>query len=185
MNVYDFDNTIYNGDSTLDFFLFCLKKHPKIIKYIPRQIYGFILYKSHKITKKEFKEMFFSFLSCLVDAKSDVASFWKKNEQKIKPWYISQRSNTDIVISASPRFLLEMICQELNINDLIASEVDITSGKFSGENCHDEVKVILFRKKYPDSIIDNFYSDSISDLPMAKIATNAYLVKKSVITKWS
>ena len=26
MNVYDFDKTIYNGDSTLDFYFFCLKK---------------------------------------------------------------------------------------------------------------------------------------------------------------
>ena len=27
MNVYDFDKTIYDGDSTLDFYLFSLKKN--------------------------------------------------------------------------------------------------------------------------------------------------------------
>ena len=25
MNVYDFDGTIYNGDSTIDFYLYCIK----------------------------------------------------------------------------------------------------------------------------------------------------------------
>ena len=30
MNVYDFDKTIYYGDSTADFYLFCLKRHKKI-----------------------------------------------------------------------------------------------------------------------------------------------------------
>ena len=32
MNVYDFDKTIYKGDSTLDFYFFCLRKKPIIIK---------------------------------------------------------------------------------------------------------------------------------------------------------
>ena len=35
MNVYDFDGTIYDGDSTLDFWYFCLKKHPQILLYLP------------------------------------------------------------------------------------------------------------------------------------------------------
>lgn len=26
MNVYDFDKTIYDGDSTIDFYLYCVKK---------------------------------------------------------------------------------------------------------------------------------------------------------------
>ena len=30
MNVYDFDKTIYDGDSTADFYLFSLKRHKGI-----------------------------------------------------------------------------------------------------------------------------------------------------------
>ena len=33
MNVYDFDDTIYNGDSSLDFVLFCFKKNKKLFKF--------------------------------------------------------------------------------------------------------------------------------------------------------
>ena len=29
MNVYDFDKTIYDGDSTADFYLFSLRRHKK------------------------------------------------------------------------------------------------------------------------------------------------------------
>ena len=30
MNVYDFDNTIYKGDSTADFIIWCVKRKPQL-----------------------------------------------------------------------------------------------------------------------------------------------------------
>ena len=44
VNLYDFDNTIYDGDSSVDFYLFCLKKKISIIKYLPIFIIYFFLY---------------------------------------------------------------------------------------------------------------------------------------------
>ena len=44
MNVYDFDGTIYDGDSTIDFFFYSLKKKPSLICYLPKQATGFLLY---------------------------------------------------------------------------------------------------------------------------------------------
>ncbi len=41
MNVYDFDGTIYSGDSTIDFYLFCLRKQPEILCMGGKQIKGF------------------------------------------------------------------------------------------------------------------------------------------------
>ena len=35
MNVYDFDDTIYDGDSSIDFFKFFIKKDPSVITYAP------------------------------------------------------------------------------------------------------------------------------------------------------
>lgn len=37
MNVYDFDGTVYRGDSTVDFWLFCLRKKLGLVKYIGKQ----------------------------------------------------------------------------------------------------------------------------------------------------
>ena len=62
INVYDFDKTIYQGDSTIDFYLFCLKKNISLLRYLPIQIYGFIIYIFGLREKEYFKEKFFCFL---------------------------------------------------------------------------------------------------------------------------
>ena len=50
MNVYDFDNTIYDGESGFDIFMFYLKKDPKeIAKLIPRFGEAFIRFWKIKI----------------------------------------------------------------------------------------------------------------------------------------
>ena len=63
MNVYDFDGTIYDGDSSIDFYLFCIKRKPSILfKSIIKQLSGAVLYTFKLITKKRYKEKYFSFL---------------------------------------------------------------------------------------------------------------------------
>ena len=32
INGYDFDETIYDGDSSVDFYFFCLRKNKKVLK---------------------------------------------------------------------------------------------------------------------------------------------------------
>ena len=44
INSYDFDGTIYDGDSSVDFYKFCLKKNKKILIQVPIQLFGLILY---------------------------------------------------------------------------------------------------------------------------------------------
>ena len=50
MNVYDFDNTIYDGESVLDLFFFYVKKDPYLIRYIPKVFYALAKYKAGKLT---------------------------------------------------------------------------------------------------------------------------------------
>jgi HAD superfamily phosphoserine phosphatase-like hydrolase len=183
MNAYDFDGTIYDGDSSVDFFLYALKQKPSLLRYIPRQAWGFLLYGMKRISKTELKEYFFNFLSGM-DAEKLAEDFWNQNQHKIYEWYLDQQQPDDIIISASPEFLLKPICQRLGIQHLIASTVDAQSGKFSGENCRGEEKVQRLAKEYHVTRIDNFYSDSHSDLPLAQIANRAFLVKNGVAFEW-
>ncbi len=53
MNVYDFDNTIYNGESVLDLFFFYVKKTPYLIKYVPRVFYAFYKYKRGRMSVEQ------------------------------------------------------------------------------------------------------------------------------------
>lgn len=184
MNVYDFDKTIYNGDSTIDFYLFCLKKHPSILLYIPAQIKGVILFKMGKIEKKKFKELFFSFLVKINDIERDIVLFWDEHEIKIKEWYKNKHREDDVIISASPHFLLKEICKRQKIKNLIATKVDKKTGKFESENCYGQEKVLRFSAQFGEKSIDEFYSDSFSDEPMSKMAKNSFIVKGDDIKPW-
>lgn len=183
MNVYDFDGTIYAGDSTIDFFLFALKTKPSLIRFLPKQIIGFFRYSLRLINKTQLKEYFFSFLSA-IDADALLESFWSKNHNKIYNWYLQQQESDDIIISASPEFLLTPICQRLGIKNLIASKVDPRSGRFLGENCRGQEKVRRLEEERRITHINRFYSDSRSDLPLAKIAKEAFFVEKGTAHIW-
>ncbi|MBE6969700.1 MAG: phosphoserine phosphatase [Ruminococcaceae bacterium] len=184
MNVYDFDGTIYNGDSSVNFLLYALKKKPGTLLYLPKQLWGFVLYALKKIDKTTLKEYYFSFLAA-VDAMALAESFWDEQEGRIFDWYLRQRQEDDMVISASPDFLLRPICRRLGISRLIASRVDARSGKFTGANCHDVEKPKRLAAEYGLTKVEAFYSDSLSDLPMAQIAERAYMVKKGKVEDWN
>lgn len=181
MNVYDFDGTIYNGDSTVDFYWYCLLKKPSIIRYIPKQIKGMLLYKLKRIDKTQMKEYFYAFFKGIKNMDKMVNDFWEKNHVKIKKWYLKQKKEDDVIISASPYFLLFPICQKIEIHTLIASKVNKESGKYEGVNCKGQEKVKRFYEKFKDGKIDEFYSDSDTDEPLAKIAQKAFMVKKDII----
>lgn len=186
MNAYDFDKTIYDGDSTADFYLFSLKRHKKIIALAPSLLAAFLkFYVLKKGTKTEFKEVMYRFL-CYCDIEKDINDFWKINKHKIKRFYFENKKTDDVIISASPEFLLKPLCNELGINNLIASCVDCKTGKYSGINCHGKEKVRRFYEVFgKNTEVDEFYSDSYSDSPMAEIAKKAYLVKQDKLFKWN
>lgn len=183
-NVYDFDKTIYKGDSTLDFYIFCLRKQPSIVRWWPKQCYGAYLYKVKKITKTRMKEIFYSFLQDINSIELLVDQFWDKNLEKVMTWYVKQQKADDLIISASPEFLLKPVCEKLQIHYLIASKVNSNDGHYVGENCYGQEKVNRFKKEYPNEKIDCFYSDSYSDLPLAQLARVSYLVKDGQIYHW-
>lgn len=184
MNVYDFDKTIYIKDSTLDFFKFCLKRNKKIYMYMPSLLwYGlkYIFIKNFSLTN--FKEKFFSFLKH-IDTDKEVEEFWLTYKKGIKEWYLNRKKEDDVIISASPEFLLLPICNELGIKHLIASKVDKNSGLFQSKNCKGEEKVVRFREIFGNAKIDEFYSDSESDMPLVKIANFSMKIKGDKLVEW-
>ena len=185
INAYDFDETIYDGDSSVDFYLYCLKRKPSIIIMAPIQIYGALLY-FLKIKNKDFmKERIFSFLKMIKNIDEYIEDFWIKHKKNIKEWYLKQKKKTDVIISASPEFLLKPLEKELGVERIIATKVNKYTGKFESRNCHDYQKI----KRYEAEMrrkndIKRFYSDSIkSDKAMFEYALEAYLVKKNKIEK--
>ncbi len=184
MNVYDFDKTIYKNDSTADFFLFCIKRHPAILKLIPSICAGFAKhYILKRCTKTQFKERIFEFVK-YIDYEKDISDFWVKNKHKIKDFYLENQRDDDVIISASPQFVLEPVCKELGIKYLICSQVDTNTGKYDGINCHGKEKVRRYREIFGTAAVHEFYSDSKSDTPLAEISQKPFLVKGNKIKPW-
>ena len=184
MNVFDFDGTIYHGDSSKDFFFYCLKHYPKTRgKIFPVMGYG-LLFGLKIVKKKTFKQKLFSIVTKIPDVDKAVSDFWLEHKKNIKKWSMEMKQETDVIISASPEFLLEPICAELGVECLMATRVDKATGLFDGENCHGKEKVTRFYSRYPNAEIDEFYSDMYCDTPLALIAKRAVIVKGERLSKW-
>lgn len=184
VNVYDFDKTIFDGDSTQKFYLYLLKKQPKIAIYLPKQFFYFLPFALGCMEKTKFKEKFYSCFKVVKNIEDEVENFWNLNIGDIKKWYYEKQQDTDIIISASPEFLLKPICNKLGIKHLIASKVDNKTGKYTGLNCYGKEKVLRLNKEMPNTIIKEFYSDSFSDEPLAELAKKSYIVNKDNLYPW-
>ena len=186
IDVYDFDGTIYNGDCSVDFFLYLIRKKKRLIKYLPKIILYMTLNKLGRVSTKKFKETFFSCIKEVENINETVERFWEKNECKINDFFLKNINDNKkkYVISASPEFLLKPYLARFDNVELIATKVG-KDGKITGENCKGKEKVRLLNKAEKDFYIDNMYTDSISDLPLIEISNNAYLVHNGKVKKWN
>lgn len=186
MNVYDFDNTIYRGESGVDLFLYYLKKDPKLLAKIPWGLSAVLKYKAGKMSLEQALENYSGVVEdyCrgIENIDSDVTEFWDNNSRKIKSFYLRQRRDDDVILSACIDVVLEEICKRLNIKNYIASTTDLDSMKLVNF-CFRENKVKAFRERYPDAVVENFYTDSYNDQPMIDLAQNAYLVRGDRLVK--
>ena len=181
MNVYDFDKTIYPVDSTAQFYHWCLKRYPACRRTLGWTAWAFFCMFTKLKTKTKSKEIFYRFLRHVPAEAPEL--FWQEHIQFIEPWYYEQRRPDDLIISASPEFLLAPVARMLEFA-LIASPVEQATGLYRGENCHGPEKVRRYRDVWGDEPVDGFWSDSRSDTPMADIARIPWLVKKGNILPW-
>lgn len=179
VNIYDFDKTIYDGDCTLDFYLFCVKRQPILLLFILRPLVFFALFMVRLKSREDFKESFYRSFLPHIDAYNLVKEFWNVRINRIKEFYNIKKSPTDIIITASPRFIVDEAAKRVNFR-LIASEVDAQTGKLLSPNCRGSNKVIRLKESSylgRNDVINNFYTDSYSDSYLAELAVKSYLVK--------
>ena len=171
MNVYDFDGTIFYSDCSIGFAFWCLKRHPKLwFTYFPSVIKSFFQYKKGKIPNYLMQRKMFSYLTMLDDFDVQIEKYWDKYEKRISEWYLAQKRPDDLIISASPS------CRRLGVN-YIATEYDLEYGVFVNNLMYAKEKAkYIIDHGFP--VIDNFYSDSLADTPIALCAEKAHLVTK-------
>lgn len=187
MNAYDFDNTIYDGESMYDFFFLCLSKDIRLFRYIPEVIYRLIQYKLNHLQieylVRTAEKVIASFLKrnkISLEALTD--EFWQKNHHKLKSSFLAKLKQDDLIISGAPRFIIEAVQKELNTKHIICTEINPTTYRIEFL-CLKDNKVKAFLEQYPHTKINQFYTDSLADVPMMKYAKETYLVKGNKITK--
>lgn len=187
MRVFDFDNTIYDGESGFDIFLYFLRKEPKLIaKYVPKFGEGFIRYKMGKVTiddvKNEYSYILKECCAQFSDIPKDIAIFWDEHEKKIKSFYAKIQHEDDVIVSACPEVMLSEICRRIGVKHYIGSLIDLKTGEI-GRICYRENKVPMFYEQYGEQEIDEFYTDSMNDRAMMDISRDVYFVTGDRIEK--
>lgn len=190
--VYDFDKTIYNGETSTDFMLFFLKRNPKYIIRIFNALYSLVYYKKNL---KKSKEIFFKILNGLdiKFLKEEINEFWKVKKDEIFSWVYDEifenKKIADelILISATPSIFLDGISKELGFDKLLSTEFEnlneVFNSKIIGANCKGEEKVRRLNNYISDYNILKFYSDSMSDKPLFDLAVEKIFVNKGIKEK--
>lgn len=185
-DLYDFDGTVFNGESGIEFLRFCIKRHPKLIKYLPKQAARALrmLFPNGNRSDK-FKEKLYCYLKD-IDAEREAELFWDENAHKMNDWFKPNEHDVPVVIcSASPLFQIKPICDRLGVDLVIATELDPKTGKMSDKNCKGENKTEYIKKYAPEYVFRDVYTDNIvTDAPILKLASrNRYHVVDGKVSK--
>lgn len=183
MNIYDFDGTIYDGDSCKDIVKFGLKKHFKItIESVKKAKKLNKDYKRGLVEFEKVKEELLSFIFKIPNYPKFVNDFVTTHMKNIKPWYMSRKTANDVIVSASYELWVNLFSRNLGVKYVIATKTDL-EGKIIGRNCKGDEKVRRIREIFPNAIISCAYSDSSTDIPLLNLGSTAYVVEgKKLIT---
>lgn len=180
MNIYDFDDTIFKGNSLRGFYMFCAVRLPYLWLLLPELLLTVILRKLRIISKDRFLRMLEVFIVLVPHRQKFVQKFWDKNIGRVKEWYLLRKCESDLIISASPAYIIVEACSRLGVRCMASDNGK--NGMVLGKHCYGEEKVVRFRNVFPNESVATFYSDSWSDLPMLKLAEEGYLVEGDKIT---
>lgn len=185
--IFDFDETIYKKDSLVQFCIYIYRVYPIRSIYIIFQIFFTVLHFCKLISTKRYKELFLGFLYNIppADVENLAKKFWLNEYPKnfnLDLLNIPSDGFRFICISASPEIYLKPILEILSF-ELIATRTSYNNGsyKIEGENCKGIEKVNRLNEYLTNENfeIDSTYSDSMSDLPLFKLSSNAFLIKKN------
>ncbi len=182
MNGYDFDKTILKGNSVRRFFAYCLLRFPYLILLLPMLLVLSVLFTLKIINKHRYLDGLELFLLFVPNKSKNIEKFWDKNIKHVQKWYLDTRTDEDVIISASPAFIVEPACRRLGVKCL-ATEKDVKTCKTAnGKHCYGEEKVVRYRQEFGDLPLECYYSDSWSDEPSFAFAKRGYLVRGEGIT---
>ena len=170
MKAFDFDNTLYRGESSLDFSLYMIRTHKKILLYLPVIMANAISYKLCLVDKDKLGAEISKYMKLIIRDKHEirhlVKTFWQTHAGRLDANMLRRVGPNDLIITAGPDFLLDGL-----------DRIEILHFNFKDN------KVSRFRELYGDAKIDAFYTDSYNDRALMEISEKVFLVKKGKIKR--
>ena len=187
IDVYDFDGTLYDGDSTADYVLFCLRRHPSLALVLPWVIAAAARLAVKRMDLTGFKSALFGAMARRIDLEAEAERFWgdARTQKKLGAWFEKTPRDLPIVIaSASPEFELRHAAAILGVGTLIGTRCEKGTGRLIGRNCKGEEKISRIREAVGDFTVRAMYTDDAkADAPLLAIAKERYLVTRASVRR--
>ncbi len=195
--IFDVDFTLTRKETLIQFYSFMVKKNPKLVKHLPKNIISGLSYLTGKSTAHESKESFLGFINNIHedDMKEIVKDFYEKRLSKIlykdainMIKELKKQGFLIYLISASPEFYLNELYNIKEVDMIIGTKMKRSEegikycNVIEGFNCKGEEKVKRLREvlkaegKEIDFENSYMFSDSLSDLPLMNLVGNPRLI---------
>ncbi|MFR5794270.1 MAG: HAD family hydrolase [Christensenellales bacterium] len=125
IDVYDFDGTIYDGDSTVDFTRFCLRRHPGVLAGLP-SFWASLLLAAGRRSLTQFKSVLFGEMARRFNLETEAElSEGRRPCQAGQMVFDRPRDLPIVIASASPEFELQYAAKLLGVPTLIGTKYDV------------------------------------------------------------
>jgi phosphoserine phosphatase len=185
MIIFDFDKTLINKDTLFGFYR--IVNSDGFVFKIKRLVLlcAAVCYKLKLISNNTLKEVGIKLflkgksIDELTDASKRYAEKLELNNL-YKNIFLQTPKDRRLIISASPEIYLKQVFpKEKIIGTLLSYKNDRVYGLKA--NCYANKKLERFKQNYPDTVIEEVYSDSMSDKSLFEKAKRYYIVKNSKI----
>ena len=182
--VFDFDGTLYKGDSFIDFCKFYYLKKPWRLWFFFIQLGGFLFWKLGLLSSTQFKSLFIQYLfwDSEMEIKRMCQLFWERprnfNETVIERLVFYQKEGyTILVASASPKLLIEIACLKLHVKHVVGTElIPFKVRHIVMKNCRGPEKFIQVKNAFPEHHLAVAYSDNKDDVELLQQAEQGFWV---------
>lgn len=181
IKVFDFDNTLYHGESSIDLAFYLIRRNKRILLYVPSILINLAKYKMCLVDREKAEQEINDFLKVAVKDKYEAAeiveSFWAENSYRLDENMIKRVRKDDVIITAGPDMLIDGIKDKLGTDNIISSIIDPDKREMVYFN-FGENKAKRYKEVFGDTPIESFYTDSFNDKPLMKLANKVYIVEK-------
>lgn len=114
MNVYDFKNCVYQGDIGRDFFVFCLRKNKKLVKYLFVYVFLYLASFFSMKCERKYLNIKYNYFKKLKNIDKLVKEFEKSKINKKNSFFENLYKNDDLVIAKYPDILVKNFLKKKN-----------------------------------------------------------------------